>query len=271
MIRAKPGTAKTRNMASGADSAFRDVLADPRDHLWRSDGFVCLGVRYEKCWDDGFGARGWKLNSTIGDPEIIASTRETGQRIPTSVFVHDILDHCLSGFGVSGHRSEAMALMQLHARTGSDPRPDYEQMVREDIINGRVNGESLPSFLPQALRDNLPADRRMTNRDIMAGLKASYGEARLVDLLVEHFFALGRSGESHATRSWRKLGLDPNRRTQIGLALQAVLAQADRAVEAAGIEALDAQIDIGGSECVLRLSGGLSVQQEYRATIDAQR
>jgi hypothetical protein len=29
---------------------------------------------------DGFGARGWKLNSTLDDPEIIASTRETGKR-----------------------------------------------------------------------------------------------------------------------------------------------------------------------------------------------
>ena len=61
------------------------------------------------------------MNATIGDPEIIASTRETGQRINTSAFVHDILDHFLSGFGVSGHRSEAMTLIQLSKRTGSDP------------------------------------------------------------------------------------------------------------------------------------------------------
>jgi len=61
------------------------------------------------------------VNATIGDPEIIASTRETGQRINTSAFVHDILDHFLSGFGVSGHRSEAMTLIQLSKRTGSDP------------------------------------------------------------------------------------------------------------------------------------------------------
>jgi len=59
------------------------------------------------------------------------------------VFIHDILDHFLSGFGVSGHRSEAMALIQLSKRTGSD----YEQLVTEDILNGRVNGEVLQSLL----------------------------------------------------------------------------------------------------------------------------
>jgi hypothetical protein len=256
-------------MAGSCKNAFRDIFAYPRDQLRLVEGFARLGVRYEKTWDDGFGARGWKLNCTIGDPEIIASTRATGERIATSVFVHDILDHCLSGFAVSGHRSEAMALMQLRARTGSDPRPDFEQMVREDIMNGRVNGESLKSFLPRALRERLPADRSMKGRDIMAVLKQAYGEARLVELLVEHFFVLGSAGADHAVRSWRKLGLDPELRTGIGRALQAALAQADRAVEAAGIEALGGHVDVGNSACVLRLESGALAGHEYRARIAA--
>ena len=121
--------------------SFYDVAQYPSALLQITDTSVRVPVTYKQLWDDGFGARGWKINATISDPEIIASTRETGQNINTSVFIHDILDHFLSGFGVSGHRSEAMALIQLSNRTGSSPAPDYEQMVREDILNGRVNGE----------------------------------------------------------------------------------------------------------------------------------
>jgi hypothetical protein len=126
-------------MSSSVQGSFHSVAQYPNNLLRIGDNSVQVPVTYKKVWDDGFGARGWKVNATIGDPEIIASTRETGQRINTSVFIHDILDHFLSGFGVSGHRSEAMALIQLSRRTGSDPRPDYEQLVREDILNGRVN------------------------------------------------------------------------------------------------------------------------------------
>jgi hypothetical protein len=107
--------------------SFYDVTQFPPELLQAVDGDVQVPVTYKKIWDDGFGARGWKLDATIGDPEIIASTRETGQRINTSVFIHDILDHFLSDFGVSGQRREAMALIQLSKRTGSDPVSDYEQ------------------------------------------------------------------------------------------------------------------------------------------------
>ena len=83
---------------------------------------------YRRTWQDGFGARGWKLAGTANDPEVIASTAATGERIPTSVFVHDILDHFLCGLGPSGHRNEAVALLAAGGahRRGSDAglRPD---------------------------------------------------------------------------------------------------------------------------------------------------
>ena len=71
--------------------AFCDVTKYPSDLLEVTDGNVQVAVTYKKTWDDDFSVRGWKVNATIGEPEIIASTRETGQRINTSVFVHDIL------------------------------------------------------------------------------------------------------------------------------------------------------------------------------------
>ncbi|WP_411293573.1 hypothetical protein, partial [Thiohalophilus sp.] len=221
------------------------------DLLQIRDEGVQVRVTYKKEWDDGFGARGWKLDATIGDPVIIASTRETGQCIPTSVFVHDILDHFLSGFGVSGHRSEAMALRQLYRRTGSDPRPDYRQLVKEDLFYGMVNGEKLTTFLPEDLSSMLPSYKALTDQEIIAFLKNKLGEDKLTDSLVNRFFELGVASESHADESWRKLALDPGKRTEIGLALQAVLTKADTMAQESGVEMLEATIAISNDKCVL--------------------
>ena len=235
------------------EKSYIDVEQYSKDLLQIHNDCVQVQATYKKMWSDGFGARGWKLNSTIGDPEIIASTRETGQRINTSVFIHDILDHFLSGFGVSGHRSEAMALIQLSKRTESDPRPDYEQMVKEDIINGRVNGESLVAFLPSELRILVPSNTEMTNKEIIAFLKESLGKKRLIELLVENFFTLGKAGEKHANNSWKKLGLNPKKGTEIGLALQEVLNEVDRVAEESSVENLDASITISNDKCIINL------------------
>ena len=224
--------------------SFRSVGQYPQYLLRIHDGSVQVPVTYMKVWDDGFGARGWKVNATIGDPEIIASTRETGQRIDTSVFVHDILDHFLSGFGVSGHRSEAMALIQLSKRTGSDPGPDYEQLVTEDILNGRVNGEKLMEFLPADLCDLIPEHSTMTDKETIAFLRGKIGQDRLKKSLVDQFFKLGKAGETHADENWRALGLDTKKRTLIGQALQSLLGVIDQTVEESGAEEVHGVINI---------------------------
>jgi hypothetical protein len=121
---------------------------------------------YRRTWQDSFGARGWKLARTANDPEIIASTAATGERIPTSVFAHDILDHLLCGLGPSGHHNEAVALLQLAARTGADPTPDFAQMVDEDLLQGRLLGETFRELLPPALATTLPAGIRDGNRSV---------------------------------------------------------------------------------------------------------
>jgi hypothetical protein len=215
-------------MSTGSvQGAFRSIKEYPQNLLRIGEASVEVPVTYKKVWEDGFGARGWKVDATIGDPTIIASTRETGQRIITSVFVHDILDHFLSGFGVSGHRSEAMALIQLSKRTGSDPGSDYEQLVREDILNGLVNGEALMDFLPVDLHAVLPENTTMTDKETMAYLREKTGEERLIKSLVDNYFELGKKGEKHAEESWKTLGLDTNNRTNVGLALQSLLGVVD--------------------------------------------
>jgi hypothetical protein len=148
---------------------------------------------YRRTWQDGFGARGWKLAGTANDPEVIASTAATGERIPTSVFVHDILDHSLCGLGPSGHRNEAVALLQLAARTGADPTPDFAQMVDEDLLQGRVLGETFRQFLPPELTKTLPAGIR-DGKAIVERLQAQLGPEVLRKRLIAWFFELGREG-----------------------------------------------------------------------------
>jgi len=231
-------------MQQVSDSSFRDLHQYPPELLQILEKGVCVPITYKKSWDDGFGARGWKLDAAIGDPEIIASTREAGQKISTSVFVHDILDHFLSGFGVSGHRSEAMALIQLSKRTNSDPTPDYEQMVKEDIINGRVNGESLATFLPEQIREALPSNSNTPDKELVFYLRQNVNNAKLRKKLVKHFFALGNAGKEHAINSWLAIGLRPEKQTEIGLALQNLLEVIDLKVEDVGINELKGLIKI---------------------------
>lgn len=225
-----------------ADNRSRfDVRAYPARFLRYGQGQVAVAVTYMRQWHDGFGARGWKIDASIGDPVIIASTRETGNRIPTSVFVHDVLDHYLSGFGISGHRSEAMALVQLSRRTGSDPLPDYRQMIMEDILNGIVNGERMTDFLPAELLKILALNkgkeyRGINDREIIDCLVADLGRDRLMDVLAEHFLAIGLAGEPHAQLSWSLLGLDSDRNTATGFAIQRLLERVDSRAENDAIE-----------------------------------
>lgn len=248
---------------------YRNIREYPQNLLRTGDGSVQVPVTYKKEWDDGFGARGWKVDATIGDPAIIASTRETGQRINTSVFIHDILDHFLSGFAVSGHRSEAMALIQLSKRTGSDPGSDYEQLVREDILNGMVNGEALMDFLPADLHAVLPENTTMTDKETMAYLREDIGEERLIKSLVDNFFELGKKGEKHASDTWKILGLDTNKRTEIGLALQSLLGVVDQTVEKLELDELHGIISIDNRYVTFNISEGSTIDsiEGYRVSV----
>lgn len=236
-------------------AALRDVGAYSARFLHRNSDGIHIPVTYRASWNDGFGARGWKLDAAIGDPEIIASTRETGLRLPTSVFVHDIVDHLLCGFAPSGHRAEAMALVQLAQRTGSDPTPDFRQMVEEDILAGRVLGEDWHSFLPADLLALLPAEDTCGNK-AMARLERQLGRETLIGHLVGRFFKLGHAGDEHTRESCKKLSLEASNRRELGLALQQVIAACDGLVEAAAAEFIEAVVTVSASGCAMTLGHG---------------
>lgn len=133
--------------------------------------------------------------------------------------MHDILDHLLCGLRPSGHRNEAVALLQLARRTGADPKPDFAQMVDEDLLQGRVLGESFQEFLPPELVNTLSAGIR-DGKAIVERLQAQLEAEVLRKRLIVRFFELGRAGTSKAREYYASHGLDFPRRGPLGLALQ---------------------------------------------------
>lgn len=214
---------------------------------------VRVPVRYGATWADGFGARGWKLEAALAEAEVIAATPFHGERIPTSVVVHDILDHHVSGFTLSGHRAEAKALVQLAARTGSDPTPDYQQMVDEDLMAGDCHGEPLAEFLPPVLAERLPA--RGSDRERMQGLRRAVGDGLVRASLTARFLELGWAGMEEARAGWRAKGLDYARRGALGLALQRLFERLDDRVQQQGWETAGGEFLLNDGEVAFRWSG----------------
>lgn len=211
---------------------------------------VVVPATYRREWPDGFGARGWKLDVSIGEPSVIAATAEYGTRIPTSVLVHDILDHHLCGFGIGGHRNEAMALMQLASRTGTDPCPDFRQIIEEDLMRGHCNGESLRSFLPDDLAALVPRDA-VDGRGAIDALRTRLGDESLRARLVDHFIAIGRSAQVAVEERWQLLGLDYRRRGALGLALQNLLVRMDTLACEESWERAHASFIVGNARCAV--------------------
>ena len=227
---------------------------------------IVITLTYKQIWDDGYGARGWKLDSTLDDPEIIASTSYHGEKIATSVLIHDMLDHYLSGFGPSGHRNEAMALTQLGSRTDTDIGPDFAQMVDEDILQGNIIGEPLETFLPSTLSTILP-DSLSTNADKMGFLAQKFGQKPLRLMLVERFYELGKLGIPSAIAHFRGHGLNYACRKATGIALQTLLEQIDQIVVERESLKSHAHFYIGNAQCRAIIDG--TCQKTFVTVVNA--
>jgi hypothetical protein len=225
---------------------------------------VRLGCVYRREWPDGFGAGGWKLRAALDDPNIIASTPVTGERIPTSVFVHDILDHALCGLPPSGHRAEAVALLQLAERTGADPQPDFAQMVDEDLLLGQADGDALRDLLPADLLALLPPPGEPASgpsgdgKAVIAALTRTLGREALRARLIRRLFEFGEQGAARARGAFAAHGLSVSRRRALGLALQGLFAQAHQVVAARGAERVEAVVGLNGHRCRFELTAPMA-------------
>jgi hypothetical protein len=212
-----------------------------------------IPVSYKLSWDDGYGVRGWKLDCSIGESSVIAATAETGNQITTSVLVHDILDHYLCGVGIGGHKNEAIALVQMAVRTGVDPTPDFRQIIEEDILVGRVNGDSMYDFLPEWLTKLVPPEIR-GDLPIIRKLQELLGKKSLREALLDHFLALGVKGAYQARKNFEKEGLIYSHRSQMGYCLQSILRNVDDTVVTAGIDSTTGIFYVANDTCSLALS-----------------
>ncbi len=221
-------------------------------------GSLVVPVTYRNEWQDGFGARGWKLDAAANDGQVIASTSYAGEKIPTSVLVHDLLDHCASGFGFSGHRNEAMATAQLGLRTGAEIRSSYASMV-EEVLRGEVEGEGLDSFLPLSLKPHLPTED-LSPRERMRHLAEMLGVNELRTILLSQFYEIGLAGVPHAIASWRRHGLDYDRRADLGLCLQRLLVRAESVLARQDPQYLHATFSLANDGSTLELGGIMGSQ-----------
>lgn len=204
---------------------------EPMEHEYAGAGVV-IPVRYAESWEDGFGARGWKLDLPGLGVDVIAATPYTGERIPTSVFIHDIVDHYLCGFALSGYLDEAGALIQLAQRTGSDPVADFGQMIEEDLLPGAFESEDWRDLLPEALVCRIKDAGG--HREGMAALREEWGDGVLRALLVAGFVQAGWARASLARAAWEGHGLDYTRRPAVALTLQRLFERIDTYVQEAG-------------------------------------
>jgi len=209
---------------------------------------VPIDMRYHSEWDDGFGARGWKLESTIGDDRVIASTPFTGNISETSVFVHDIVDHQLCGLRIGGHRNEAIAVF-LHAlRSGVPIDLSIASMV-EEILTTSECGEKLKTFLPAYMLDEISVPTCHNNKALIAEVKKYYGIFTAYNKLTEHYYKIGAEGVPNALSVWSSHGLDNVRRPAIGRCIQKLLQNADGHVQNNRLVMARGQIYVGNTKC----------------------
>lgn len=213
---------------------------------------LIIPVSYRDEWQDGLGARGWKMDRAIGDPVLIATTAYSGEKVPTSVLIHDMLDHFVSGFGLSGHRNEAKATLQLGLRTGTEIASSYA-LLAEDIMASGINGETLQQFLPSALRVLLPAGAT-TDPERCAALVRRLGHSAIKSALIEQLWTCANQSRTVTLLCWQAFGLDYTRRTAIGMCLQQLLESAERHINAHAIVSAQGRFSIGNTACAISLA-----------------
>ncbi len=212
---------------------------------------ISIPVTYQSEWQDGFGAHGWKLDLTASDDRVIACTSYTGDKTPTSVLIHDMLDHLVSGFPLSGYRNEAMATTMHGLRNGIETTSSFEWMANEMLTASDLN-ESLLPFLPANLAGTLPDDITPGLAQVNHLLQHT-GRDKLHSILLEGFFRVGMEGVPRAIRQWHQQDLAFCKMRGIGLALQALLEQADGLVMDIDSPGLSAIFNVSSDACEIQL------------------
>ncbi|WP_018141898.1 hypothetical protein [Thioalkalivibrio sp. ALJ7] len=227
---------------------------------------VSIPAEYADAWEDGFGVRGWKLDLPGRGADVIAATPYTGERIPTSVFVHDIVDHHLCGFALSGYTDEAGALIQLAERTGSDPVPDFVQIIDEDLLPGAFESGDWRELLPVSLVTAVEA--APGTRAGMAQLRAQWGDGVLRALWLAGFVATGWGRAAAARAAWERHGLAYAKRAATARALQRLFEQVDARVREQGWSRASGVFRVTPKAVGFRFEGPAAGREEWQPITD---
>jgi hypothetical protein len=209
---------------------------------------------YRTEWQDGYGAQGWKLDVSVNDKEVIACTSYTGQKSQTSVLIHDLLDHLVSGFWLSGYHNEARATAMHGLRNGIEVRSSYEQMI-EEILQNRNLGEPFQKFLPSRAVKAIP-ENCVSDAQKFDFLLKSLGPHELRARLMQGFLLAGISGIPVACEQWKKQGLVFERMSAIGRCLQRLQERGEALIAEAGANLATGSFQISNEACKLVLELG---------------
>lgn len=215
-------------------------------------GHIEVPVVYRREWQDGFGAHGWKPDIAIRDREVIACTSYTGHKSQTSVLIHDLLDHLVSGFWLSGYYNEARATAMHGLRNGIEVRSSHEQMI-EEIWQSRILGESFQNFLPSGLIDEVPANC-VSDAQKLDFLQERLGPDQLRAMLLQGFLAAGISGIPVACERWREQGLVFEKMNAIGRCLQRLQERGETLIAETNVDSATGLFQIGNETCRLLLA-----------------
>lgn len=192
-----------------------------------SKGVITLRVSYRP---DG---PAWRLNA------LEASARSDGEADCAAAgecdygLIHDLLDHWIPGFPPNLPRTEAKALLQYAARTGSDPLPALTTIVDRDLLAGCCRGEPLIALLPSDLLEYLPASH-LGDAEAMQLLRERLGDGLVRSRLITCLVELGWAGMPPARATWIGRGLDYRRRQNVAAALERLLVGMEEAVHSEG-------------------------------------
>ncbi len=234
---------------SNDQSPLKDIHFQPTSQ-------VIVPVTYRSEWNDGFGAQGWKLDCALDDRKVIACTSYSGGGSPTSVLVHDVLDHYISGFPLSGYDHEAMATAMHGLRNGIEVTSSFKWMV-DEILNDPDLEDSLLPFLPPNMAGvilNEPLSGKAQRQRLLEHIDIE----QLRESLLAGFFRVGLEGVPKAIQQWQAHGLGFANMRAIGFSLQRLLQRADAYVGEQNISYAKAQFGLSNEQCYLHIDTGAS-------------
>lgn len=213
-----------------------------------------IPITYQDEWHDGFGARGWKLDCATGHSEMIASTSCLGGKSPTSVIVHDVVDHHLSGFGWT-LPDEAKAIVIHGLRNGIEVLSSLESLA-DDLLRESPPACAIEAFLPPEIAVAFDFEGSAHHTKVRL-LIEKFERDELRAMLAKQLHVVGLMGIPEALTRWHMIGLTVEDLPATGFAIQRLLVSAETAIDAQHENVANAILEVLPGRCllVLRIAG----------------